>query len=235
MWRDVRLVAGKDLRVELRSRVTTNQVLPFAVLVLVLFAIAFDADDTLIQRATPGVYWVAIVFAALLAVQRAFTIESADHAGQALLLTGMPAASIYLGKVAALIAQLVALQVVVGGAVALLYSPEPFDAGGWLVLPVTAVLGTIGIAAFGAIYGALSSGQRVESSLLPLLLLPALVPLLIAATRAFEAGMQAMRGPSGVAAQSIGEAWPWIGLLAVFAAIGLTAGTFVFGAILDDA
>jgi heme exporter protein B len=235
MWHDIRCVAAKDLRIEARSRVTTNQVLPFAVLVLVLFAIAFDANDDLLQRTTPGIYWVAVVFAALLAVQRTFAIEAADDAGRALLLTGMAPAGVFLGKVAAMVVQLLVLQVVVAAAVAILYSPKSFDATGWVALAAAAVLGTVGIAAFGAIYGSLSSGHRVESSLLPLLLLPALVPLLIAATRAFEAGMQAVRGESGVAAQAVSEAWPWVGLLAVFAAVGVTAGTLVFGAILDDA
>ena len=45
MLRDALLVAGKDLRIERRSRVTTNQVAPFAVVVLVLFAFALDPDQ----------------------------------------------------------------------------------------------------------------------------------------------------------------------------------------------
>ena len=51
MLRTMRLVAGKDLRIEARSRVATNQVLPFAVVVLVLFAFALDPGQ---RRAAPG-------------------------------------------------------------------------------------------------------------------------------------------------------------------------------------
>ena len=54
MLRTLRLVAGKDLRIEARSRVATNQVLPFAVVVLVLFAFALDPDSGALRRATPG-------------------------------------------------------------------------------------------------------------------------------------------------------------------------------------
>ena len=49
MWRDAALVAGKDLRIEMRSRVATNQVAPFAVLVLVLFGFALDPSLQLLR------------------------------------------------------------------------------------------------------------------------------------------------------------------------------------------
>ena len=50
MWRDAAVMAGKDLRIELRSRVATNQVAPFALLVLVLFAFALDPDRGVLAR-----------------------------------------------------------------------------------------------------------------------------------------------------------------------------------------
>nr|MBO2502698.1 cytochrome C biogenesis protein [Thermoanaerobacterales bacterium] len=78
MWRDATLVAGRDLRVELRSRVTTNQVAPFALLVLVLFAFALDPDGPVLQRATPGLYWITVLFAAVLAIARSAAIDEAD-------------------------------------------------------------------------------------------------------------------------------------------------------------
>ena len=78
MWHDAALVAGKDLRIELRSRVLVNQVAPFGVLVLVLFAFALGPDAQDLVRAAPGVFWVAVLFAGLLAIQRAFAIESSD-------------------------------------------------------------------------------------------------------------------------------------------------------------
>ena len=42
-WRIARLVAGKDLRIERRSRVVVNQVLPFAAVTMLMFAFALDA------------------------------------------------------------------------------------------------------------------------------------------------------------------------------------------------
>ena len=89
MWRDAALVAGKDLRLELRSRVTTNQVLPFALLVLLLFGFALDADRPVLDRATPGLFWLAVLFSTLLAVQRSFAVEAADGNRDALRLSGL--------------------------------------------------------------------------------------------------------------------------------------------------
>ena len=106
LFRDAALMAGKDLRIELRSQVTTQQVAPFAVLVLILFGFALDPDRGILARATPGLFWVAVLFCALLAIQRAFTIEAADGGRDALRLSGLDPAGIFLGKAAAIAVQL---------------------------------------------------------------------------------------------------------------------------------
>ena len=108
MWRDAGLVAGKDLRIEARSRVATNQVAPFAVMVLVLFAFAIDPDRGVLSKAAPGLFWVAVLFSALLAVQRSFSIEAADSARDGLRLSGLDPAGIFLGKAAAIALELMA-------------------------------------------------------------------------------------------------------------------------------
>ncbi len=221
MWRDAALVAGKDLRIELRSRVGTNQVAPFAVLVLILFAFAFDADRVLLARITAGLFWLAVLLSALLAVQRSFAIEVADGARDALRLAGLDPAGIFIGKACALAAQLIALEVLLAGGVVVLYGAELTAPG---LLAATAVAATAGLAAAGTIYGLLAAGLRVRETLLPLLLLPVTAPVLLAATRASEAAL------AGVA----GEGWPWVQLLAVFAVVYLGAGVLAFGPLLED-
>lgn len=222
MLRDAALVAGKDLRIEARSRVTTNQVAPFALLVLLLFGFALDADRVVLDRATPGLFWLAVLFTALLATQRAFGIEAADGTGDALRLSGLSPAGILLGKGAAVAAQLVALELLLLVGVAVLYGT---DIDGVLLLAATCVVATIGLAAAGCLYGALAAGLRVRDTLLPLLLLPILAPVLIAATRAFEAAL----GTVGV------DGWAWVNLLAVFAAVYVVLVVTCAGALLEEA
>ena len=204
MLRDAALVAGKDLRLELRSRVTTNQVAPFALLVLLLFGFALDADRPVLDRTTPGLFWLAVLFCTVLAVQRSFAIESADANRDALRLSGLQPSGILLGKGIAVFGQLVVLEVVLLLGVGILYGT---DIDTPLLLLATCLAATVGLAAAGTLFGALAAGLRVRDTLLPLLLLPMLAPVLIAATRAFEDAL----GTVGV------NGWAWVNLLLVFA------------------
>jgi heme exporter protein B len=206
VWRDAALVAAKDLRLELRSRVTTNQVLPFAFLVLLLFGFALDADRPVLDRATPGLFWLAVLFCTLLAVQRSFAVEAADGNRDALRLSGLSPAGVILGKVLGVAGQLLLLEAVLLAGVAVLYGTR---IDGPLLLVATCVVATAGLAATGCLYAALAAGLRVRDTLLPLLLLPVLTPVLLAATRAFEDAL----GTVGV------NGWAWVNLLVVFAAV----------------
>ena len=222
MLRDAVLVAGKDVRVELRSRVATNQVAPFAVLVLILFAFALDPDRGFLARAAPGLFWVAVVLSALLAIQRSFAIEAADGARDGLRLSGLDPAGIFLGKAAAVALQLGVLEVVLGLGVVVLYNAPLAGAG---LLALTCVLATVGIAASGTVFGVLVASLRVRDTLLPLLLLPVLAPVVLSATRATE---QALAGTPG-------DGWTWTTLLAVFAVVYATFGVVAFGSLLEEA
>lgn len=221
MWRDAALVAGKDLRIEARSRVATNQVAPFAVVILVLFGFALDPDRGVLGRASAGLFWVAVLLSALLAVQRSFAVEAGDGAGDGLRLSGLDPAGVFLGKAAAVAAQLAALELVLAAGIVVLYDA---DLGGFALLVATSVAATVGLAAAGTVYGVLATGLKVRETLLPLLLLPVVAPVLLAATRAWEVGM-------GI---SVDDGWRWAQLLAVFAAVYVTVGVLAFGALLEE-
>lgn len=221
MLRDAVLVAGKDLRIEMRSRVATNQILPVAVMILMLFGFALEPDSPVLERATPGLFWVAVLVVAVLAVERSFALEAGDGVRDALRLSGLDPSGIFLGKFLALAAQLVAVQVVLVVGVVLLFGR---GLAGFGLLLATAGAATAGIAAAGTLYGVLAAGLRVRETLLPLLLLPVLAPVLIAATRAFE---HALDGAPA-------DGWPWFNLLAVFALTYTGFGTLAFGPLLED-
>jgi heme exporter protein B len=222
MFRDAALIAGKDLRLEARARVALNQVAPFALLVLVLFAFALDPDRGVLDRATPGLYWTAVLLSALLAVQRAFSVEAADGVRDGLRLSGLDPAGIFLGKVLAIGVQLLVLEALLLVGVIVLYDADP---GGIALVAPTCLAATVGLAAAGSLYGVLSAGLRVKETILPLLLLPVVAPVLIAATQAFEAGFD----------DRMGEGWRWLGLLVVFAAAYVGLGLLVFDTLLEDA
>jgi heme exporter protein B len=220
MWRDATLVAGRDLRVEARSRVTVNQVAPFALLVLILFAFALDPEGPVLERATPGLYWVTVLFSALLAIARSAKLDEADGVRDALRLSALDPAGVFAGKALAVAAELVALELLLGAGGVVLYGA---DAAGVGLLVATCAAATAAVATAGTLYGALVSGLRVRETLLPLLLLPVLAPVLIGATRAFDAAL------GGVPA----DGWPWCGLLAAFAVLYSVAGALAYGTLLE--
>jgi heme exporter protein B len=222
MWRDAALVAGKDLRIELRSRVATNQVAPFALVVLILFAFALEPDRGLLTNAAPGLFWIAVLYCSLLAVQRSFAIEASDSAKDGLRLSGLDPAGIFLGKVGAVALELVGLEILLAFGIVVLYGTSL--QGGGLMLAAAAAA-TVGLAACGTAYGALASGLRVRETLLPLLLLPAVAPVLLGATRAWEVAL----------GLSTDNGWQWVTLLSVFAVIYVAFGVIGFGTLLEEA
>lgn len=229
MLRDAWVMAAKDLRVERASKVVVGQILPFGGLVLILFGLAVSPDLTvlgtdrrsLLAQASPGLFWMAVLFSALLALGRSFAIESADGNLDALRMAGLDPAGIFFGKVLAVAAQLAVLEVVLGFGAFVLYNAPLHNVFQLLIVVVAA---TTAITAAGTVYAALGSGLRVRDTLVPLLVLPVLAPVLLAATLSTEA---AIFGESA-------NGWTWTMLLAVFALLYLGVGMLAFGPIMEE-
>jgi heme exporter protein B len=223
-WTITRLVAAKDLRIERRSRVATNQVIPFAVVTMVMFAFALDATNVL-ERVAPGLVWLATLFSLLVLVQRSFAVEADDGALDTLRVAGVDPVAIFWGKSLALAVQLAILEVVLLVAAVVLYGAD-VPVGGIVLLVTTLITATCGLACVGTLYGGLTAGFSGRETLLPLLVFPVVAPVLIGATRAVESAL----GTGGVA---LAEGWPWIGLLTVFAVAFGVGGALAFGPLIE--
>ncbi len=221
MLRDALLIGGKDLRVEWRARVLTNQIAPFTLLIVVLFGFALDADTETLRNTAPGLYWVAVLLVALLAVQRGAAIETADSAQEQMLLSDIDPSAMFLGKAGALLVQLLALEVLLAGSIIILFDVSVGDP---LLMLTAAVVATIGIAAAGTIYGVLAAGLGVRETLLPILLLPVLAPVLISATRSFGDAFDRVDA----------DGWAWLGMLGAFAMIYIVFGLLAYGVLLEE-
>jgi heme exporter protein B len=222
LWREVRIVAAKDLRIEARSRVVMQQIAPFGLIVLLLYAFALDPDRGILRRVAPGLFWITVLLAALLAVSRAYAIEADNGARDGLRLSGLDGAALFLGKAAAIAAQLLALEVVLAACVVVVYG---ITLDSIVPLLLATLAATVGIAATGTLYGVLAAGLRVRETLVPVLLLPVVAPVLLGATRSWEAAIDG--APS--------DAWPWVALLAVFAVLFTAIGMLAFGPLLEEA
>ncbi len=222
MLRDAVLVAGKDLRIELRSRVALWQVVPFAVLVLLLLSFAIGPSASPLRQAAPGIFWIAVLFSTVLAVQRSVSIESGEGTRDGLRLSGIDPAGIFLGKAAAIALQLALLQVVLWAGVTFLFDVRVHSV--WLAVTAS-LLATVGLSCAGVLYGALSAGLRVRDTLLPLLVLPVLAPILLAGSKAWQAAVST--NASGGAG--------WLRILIPFAVIYLVVGIALYGPLQEAA
>jgi heme exporter protein B len=223
-WHTTWLIAKRDLLVEWRSRIALNQVYPFAGIVMVMFGFAID-NTSLMERIAPGLVVLATMFSLLVLVQRSFAVETEDGALDALRTAGVSSTALFWGKSIALAVQLAVLEAILVLLAVLLYG-STIRPSGVILLLLTWVAGTWGLATVGTLYGGLAAGARGRETLLPLLLLPVVAPVLIGATRAVEAALGA-RG-------TVSDGWPWMGLVAVFAAVFCAGGTLAFGPLIDE-
>lgn len=176
-------ILWKDLVTEWRSRdrVVAMAVFSFLVVVVLHFALpARDADEA--RRLAPGLLWVAYIFAALLGLNRAFALELENEALAGLALAPADRGWVFLGKAAANFVILGAVQAITAAVFALAFDVDLASIAPSLVLVVA--LGSLGICAVGTLLGAVSVRTRYREVMLPLLLLPLLVPVLLAAVDA---------------------------------------------------
>lgn len=222
MWaRQAWAVTLKDLRIEVRGREVVNSIVPFAATLLVVFGLAFGPGRAALQAAAPALLWLAVLFAGVLALGRSFEAEADDGALEGLVLAPADRSAIFAGKVLAVSVQLVVLEALTFLGTAFLFDLTPRDA---LVVVAALLLGTLGLAGIGTLFGALASRARARQALFPLLLLPLAVPMLLAGVRTTQL---AVTGPTG-------EAASWLGLLLAFAAISVSAGALGIEHLMED-
>jgi heme exporter protein B len=217
------LVAGKDLRIELRTReiVTTSGF--FAALIAILASVAFYSGPDTTRRVAPGAIWLALAFASVLALGRTWQRERDDGALLALLVSPLPRPALFLGKALGIFVFIAAVLAIVVPIVALLFHVELGDVGALLSLVL--FMGSIGVAGTGTLFGVMTVRTRARDLVFATVLFPLLSPALIcgvAATREIFAG---------AAMDELGD---YFILLAVFDLVSLGLGMLLFGALVED-
>jgi heme exporter protein B len=176
------IILAKEVRAELRARELLNTTLIFALVVVVMFSFAFDPSASESRRFGPGLLWIALLFAGSLMLQPSFAREHANDTLDALCLAPISPFAILLGKILANLVFLGACEVLLLPVFAVLYNVPMLPVLGRLVIVLA--LGTFGLAVTGTVFSAVAAQARMRELLLPLLLLPVLVPLLLAAVEA---------------------------------------------------
>ena len=215
-------IVWKDVLVERRSKETVNAVVFFSVLLLFVFEFTLGADRERLAAVLPGLLWLGVLLAALLGLGRTFVLERENDCWEALLLTPGDKGAVYVGK---LLGNVLLMAIVEGVVLTLFTLFLNVDLGRALPgLLVVLLLGTLGIAAVGTLFGAMTAHVRARELLFPVLLLPVLVPVLLAIVKSTEALLLG---------ESLGTVTHWVKLLAAADVIYVVAGLLTFDFLLE--
>jgi len=217
-------IIRKDLAIEWRTKESVPAMALFTVTVYVLFHFGLDRD-TLDGELASGVLWVTLLLAAVIGVSRLFAAEREQGGIDGLLLAPVDRTALFLAKASVLFLYLVALELVAVPAFVLLLL-APGASGGLPELVIVLLAANVGLAAVGALVSALASETNARELIVPLLLLPMLVPLLIAAASATEPLLR-----QDASTEELGR---WLAFLAGYDALFVLLSLAVFDYLLDD-
>ena len=210
---------AKDLRIEWRSKEAVNSMLFFALLVVVLFSLAFDPRGPFAREIAGGVLSVATMFASVSALNQAWAREIRHQVLDAQRMAPTPGADMFFAKVLANFLFVTIVQIVLAPVFVVMYNLHILGEA-WkllLVLP----LGTWALVANGTFFAALSIRSRNRELLLPLILFPIFIPALLAMVQATGAILTGESDPT-----------LWIKLLFGYDIIFTTISLLLFDVIL---
>jgi heme exporter protein B len=214
------VLLGKELRTEFRSRELLTTTVVFVLMVLFLFSVTLDPGASLTtsetRRISPGLLWLAFLFAASLMLQPCFLREQANDTLSALRLSVSDPYAIFLAKLGANTLFLFLTEILLLPIFAVLYN-VPVQ----IVFPKLALvffLGSLGASTAGTALSAISAQARMRELMLPVLLLPLMTPVLIIGREV----------TAGLLDQAPFLQWKWIAFLAIFDLVFLTA-LWLFG------
>ena len=219
--RKVYAIVWKDVRAELRTKDILSSMLVFAALAVVIFQFAFDLRADNARLVLPGVVWIAITFSGVLGLNRSFILEQDRGSMEGLLLAPMDRSVIYFGKLIGNLLFIFAVELVLLPLASIFFNV-------WIVTPsvlLVVFLGTIGFAAVGTLFAALSVNTRAREVMLPILLFPIMVPVLIAGVRAMGALLDG---------ETLKEVAQWLRLLVAYDVIFIAAAFLLFDFVVEE-
>jgi len=216
------MVAWKDVLSERRSKESLNALVFFSLLLLFVFQFALGPERARVEAALPGLLWLGFILSGLLAFGRTFLVERENDCWEGLVLTPGDKSAIYLGKLAGNVLVMIVVEVVLIVLFAVFFGLDFTP-----VLPALAAvlaLGTLGLASVGTLFGAITAQMRARELLFPVLLLPAVVPVLLASVSATQ---------TVLAGEPLADAAAWLKLLAAADLVYLVVGVLTFEFVLE--
>jgi heme exporter protein B len=173
-------IIRKDLQAEFRSRELVATMLLFALLSVLAFSFALELDRMAREEVVSGVLWVTVVFASILGLNRSMGLERENNSMDAMLLTPIDRHSIFVGKLVGNFLFTAMVGFALLPLMTVLYNINMLNL--WVI--ITLLLGTLGICITGTLLAAMTVQTRAREALLPIVMLPVVLPILLAAVKA---------------------------------------------------
>lgn len=220
-FKTVLAIAAKDLRAELRSRELVSSMGLFALLSILIFSFALELDRVARNEALSGVLWVTVVFASTIGLNRSMATEREQGGMDALLLTPVDRSAIFFGKLVGNILFAGIVGLILLPVMTVLYNKSLLNPA---VVGVV-VLGTLGFTTIGTLLAAMTVQTRARESLLPIVMLPIVLPLVLAAVRATTGILSETPDIEGVT---------WLQILAALDAIYVGICFILFAYVIEE-
>lgn len=221
--RQVRALLVKEVLVEARSRESLSAGVVFALLVLVVFNLAFDLRVEQAAQVAPGVLWVTVLFAGSLSLGRAFARERDRRTLDGLLVAPVDRSALFFAKLLASMAAMLIVQAVALPVFVALFNLR----AQWPLLLLGLLLGTLGYAGIGTLFAAVAAHTRAREVMLPLLLFPVQMPAILGTVKTIGAAILV----PGVEPEDPSR---WLGLLLAFDVLFLALSILLFDYAIDE-
>ena len=215
------MIFWKDILIEIRGKEITLSVLIFSLITLVTFNFAFDPTPETALYVAPGILWTAILFGGMLGLNRTFAMETTDGGLMGIVIAPVPKDALFFGKVLSTLVLMVLVEIIL-----LVLIVGMFDLTiDWLAMLLVSVLALLGFSVLGTLFSAISVFTRAREVMLPILFLPLISPVIIAAV---ESSGEIFRGGD------VFSIIDWLGLMVAINLLYLAVCPFCFGLTLKE-
>lgn len=221
-FKAVLAILKKDILMEIRTKETINATLVFSILITIVFSFISEPGSKTEQAVAGGIFWMAVTFSGILGLNKTMMSEIQGGNFEALMLAPIDRSAIFFGKVISNFLFLTILEIILVPLFLVFYNVNLVSH--WLMV-VIILLATYGYSVTGTLFSMISVRTKTREIMLPLLMLPILVPVIIAAILSTNIFLFN---------QEITYCYNWIKLIAVFDIIFTAVIFAIFSAVIEE-
>ena len=221
-FKAVLAILKKDILMEIRTKETINATLVFSILITIVFSFISEPGSKTEQAVAGGIFWMAVTFSGILGLNKTMMSEIQGGNFEALMLAPIDRSAVFFGKVISNFIFLTILEIILVPLFLVFYNVNLVSH--WLMV-VIIVLATYGYSVTGTLFSMISVRTKTREIMLPLLMLPILVPIIIAAILSTNIFLFN---------QEITYCYNWIKLMAVFDIIFTAVIFAIFSAVIEE-